>query len=46
MMNILPKQFVELEQLSDWAGASEKERVERRRASSPARRARERSARL
>ena len=35
MMNVLPKQFVELEALSDWAGASEKERVERRRASSP-----------
>lgn len=35
MMNVLPKQFAELETLSDWAGSSEEERVERRRASSP-----------
>ncbi len=35
MMNTLPKQFAELEILSDWAGASEQERVERRRSSSP-----------
>jgi hypothetical protein len=35
MMNVLPKQFAELEPLSHWAGSSEAERVERRRASSP-----------
>ncbi len=35
MMSVLPKQFAELEPLSDWAGSSEEERVERRRASSP-----------
>ena len=34
-MNVLPKQFAELESISDWAGSSEKIRVERRRASSP-----------
>ena len=35
MMNVLPKKFAELETLSDWAGSSETERVERRRTSSP-----------
>ena len=35
MMSVLPKQFAELETLSDWAGSSEEERVERRRTSSP-----------
>ena len=34
-MSVLPKNFAELETLSDWAGSSEKERVERRRQSSP-----------
>ena len=34
-MNVLPKQFADLETLSDWAGSSEEERVERRRTSSP-----------
>jgi hypothetical protein len=35
MMSVLPKQFAELETLSDWAGSSEEERVERRRTSNP-----------
>jgi hypothetical protein len=34
-MNVLPTKFAELETLSDWAGSSEEERVERRRNSSP-----------
>jgi hypothetical protein len=34
-MSVLPEQFAELEPLSDWAGASESIRVERRRTSSP-----------
>ena len=34
-MSVFPEQFSDLEPLSDWAGASESVRVERRRASSP-----------
>ena len=34
-MSVFPERFSELEPLSDWAGASESVRVERRRTSSP-----------
>lgn len=35
-MSIFPEQFADLETFSDWAGATESIRVERRRSASPA----------